>query len=295
MFFLTKMLCHHVVSIDGRDPVRRFKASLLILVALCLSTTALAKSVSKSAPFKFAVIGDNRSGDRVYKKIVEGVMKRNPDLVFNTGDLIPHPGNKEQWQNFWNLSKPITVPYYLTPGNHDIDDKKSAQVWRDQVDFPGDETYYSIVHNNNLFVVLNSCEPDHDQKIEGKQLAWLKRVLAKKGYDNKFVFLHHPLFLWQGASYWKKSMDKYPELRDALHRLFVQNGVDIVFAGHEHTYKWLDKDGVRYVVTGGAGAPLYSAFNHFMLIDVDGKHISAKVIDRDGAMRDEFTLGLIPD
>ncbi|MFH1829271.1 MAG: metallophosphoesterase [Pseudomonadota bacterium] len=269
--------------------MKRFQTSLLILIALCLCSNALAKS----SPFRFAIIGDNRSGDRVYKKIVEGTMKRKPDLVFNTGDIIPNPGNVKQWQNFWNLSKPITVPYYLTPGNHDIDDKKSAQVWKDQVNFPGNETYYSIVYNNNLFVVLNSCEPDHDQKIEGRQLAWLKRVLAKKGYDHKFVFLHHPLFLWQGTSYWKKSMDKYPKLRDALHRLFVQSAVDIVFAGHEHTYKRLDKDGVRYVVTGGAGAPLYSAFNHFMLIDVNGKQIAAKIVDRDGVLRDEFTMGPI--
>ena len=88
-------------------------------------------------------------------------------------------------------------------------------------------------------------------------------------------------------------MDKYPKLRDALHRLFVQSAVDIVFAGHEHTYKRLDKDGVRYVVTGGAGAPLYSAFNHFMLIDVNGKQIAAKIVDRDGVLRDEFTMGPI--
>ncbi len=271
--------------------MKRFQACLLILIALCLSSNALAKSASKPAPFKFAVIGDNRSGDRVYKKIVKGMMRRKPDLVFNTGDVIPNPGNEAQWQNFWNNSKPITVPYYLTPGNHDIDDKKSAQVWRDQVKFPGDETFYSIVHNNNLFVVLNSCEPGHDQKIEGRQLAWLKRVLAKKGYDNKFIFLHHPPFLWQGATYKGRALDKYPKLRDSLHKLFVSNNVDIVFAGHEHTYRRLTKDGIKYIVTGGAGAPLYGGFNHFMIVEVDGEHTSAKVIDRNGALRDEFTMG----
>ena len=47
------------------------------------------------------------------------------------------------------------------------------------------------------------------------------------------------------------------------------------------------------MITGGAGAPLYSKFNHFMIVDVDGKRIAAKIIDRDGALRDEFSLGPI--
>lgn len=264
-------------------------------LALCLVFTSFGGDLcAASGPFSFAVIGDNRSGDRVYRKIVERVMRRGPDFVVNTGDLIPNPGNRKQWRNFWELSRPITVPYYLVVGNHDVDDHKSFRVWRDEVRLPGNEAYYSFVHGNNLFVVLNTCDPDAEKKVTGPQLAWLKKTLAAKSYDNKFVFLHHPLFLWKGASHYGESLDKYPKLRDELHELFKSSGVDIVFAGHEHTYRRMDVDGLRYVITGGAGAPLYSGFNNYMVVDVDGDFIEVKVYDKEDVLRQRFTMGRVP-
>lgn len=47
--------------------------------------------------------------------------------------------------------------------------------------------------------------------------------------------------------------------RDFLHSLFAKNKVKAVFAGHEHLYNDSSKDGVRYVITGGGGSPLYEA------------------------------------
>jgi predicted phosphodiesterase len=257
-------------------------------------SSAMERDVKKLAaietPFTFAIIGDNRSGDRVYKKVVRAMMNRKPLFVMNTGDIIPHPGNRDQWQHFRDLSTDIDVPYFLAPGNHDIDDEKSLAVWKDVVDLPGREDYYSFTVGQSLFVVLNSCEPGHDRKIEGHQLAWLKRILGLKKYEHKFVFLHHPLFLWSGATHKGKSLDMYPKLRDNLHKLFVRSGVSVVFMGHEHTYNRRQVGGVEYIVTGGAGAPLYGGFNHFAIVKVDGPLIFMKVIDRKGFMRDEYFI-----
>jgi predicted phosphodiesterase len=271
--------------------MRRFTAVAVFfaVVLVCANLFAASK------PFRFGVIGDNRSGDRIYAKIVEAMMRHEPDFVINTGDVIPNPGNRAQWKNFWELSKPITCPYYLAPGNHDIDDHKSQRVWRDEVRLPGNETYYSWVRNNNLFVVLNTCDPDDYRKITGAQWAWLKKTLgSKRKYDHKFVIVHHPLYMWRGATHYGKSLDKYPALRDELHELFKASGVDIVFAGHEHTYRRMEKDGIKYIVTGGAGARLYSGYNNLMVVDVDGDFISVKVYDKEGAVRDRFMMGTVP-
>ena len=96
--------------------------------------------------------------------------------------------------------------------------------------------------------------------------------------------------MWSGASYKGRSLDRYPELRDQLHRLFMSKKVTAVFAGHEHTYKRMKVDGIDYIVTGGAGARLYSGFCHFIILRVDGPIVEAKVIDRKGYLRDEFFL-----
>lgn len=217
-------------------------------------------------------------------------MAREPMFVVNTGDLIPNAGDREEWRNFWRVSEPIDVPHFLTPGNHDIDSMESQDIWRDEVDLPGDETYYKFVVEDDLFVVLDTCEPEHDRKVAGRQLAWLRAVLNPSRYRHQFVFLHYPLFLWHGASHRGRSLDRYPELRDRLHRLFVRKGVDAVFAGHEHTYKRMEVDGIDYVVTGGAGAPLYSGFSHFMIVRVKGQRVEVKVIDREGYLRDEYLI-----
>lgn len=251
----------------------------------------LAGLAATKGPFTFAVLGDNRSGDRVYRKVMALTMARAPLVVLNTGDVIPNPGNLEQWARFHEESKVITAPYFLAPGNHDIDDRKSEAVWREQTDLPGLETFYAFTVGESLFVALNSCESDADRRIVGNQLAWLERTLDPARYERQFVFLHHPLFLWKEATREGEGLDKYPKDRDRLHDLFVRKRVDAVFVGHEHTYHRQDRDGVLYVVTGGAGAPLYGreSFNHVLFVRVEGPRLAFQVIDRDGVLRDEFT------
>jgi len=281
--------------------MRRCISHVIFLVVFLSSATAgagspilnkaLADLGAVKGSFTFAVIGDNRSGDRIYAKVIKRMEARKPLFVMNTGDVIPNPGNREEWLNFWKISKPIDVPYFLVAGNHDIDSKKSEAVWRDEVDLPGNETYYSFVVGKNLFVVLNTCEPKHDRRIAGEQLRWLKSTLNPARYEHQFIFLHHPLFLWKGAKHYHRSLDRYPKLRDELHRLFVEKGVTAVFAGHEHTFRRMGKiDGVEYIITGGAGAPLYSGYSNVVILKVDGSTIDAKVIDRKGQLRDEFFI-----
>lgn len=283
--------------------MKRFFSILTLFCLFSWPVAGLAESAALAAAlsglknvkgaYTFAIIGDNRSGDRVYKKVIHQMNLRKPLFVVNTGDVIPNPGNRKQWANFREISKEITIPYFLVAGNHDIDDKESQDVWRDEVDLPGNETHYSFVVGRDLFVILNSCEPGLDRKIAGQQLEWLGKILNLAKYERQFVFLHHPLFLSANADYSGKSMDKYPELRDSLHRLFVEKRVNAVFAGHEHTFWRAEKDGVDYIITGGAGAPLYGkdSFSHLMIVRVDGPRVSAKTIDRDGALRDEFAIG----
>ena len=276
---------------------------LLALVVLLLVPVAahaespalkaeLARLAATKGPFTFAVMGDNRSGDRVFAKVVAQLVARAPLFVMGVGDAIAHTGDREAWAHFRELASPITVPIFLAPGNHDIDGAKSVQVWRDVNDLPGNELFYSFTVGRNLFVVLNSHDPSAEQRIPAEQLSWLAGTLDPTKYDHQFVFLHHPPFLWKGATHEGEALDRYPAERDRLHALLAEKKATIVFAGHEHTYRRMRKDGVVYVVTGGAGSPLYGkgSFNHGIVLRVDGPRVEAKVIDREGVLRDEFVL-----
>jgi 3',5'-cyclic AMP phosphodiesterase CpdA len=237
--------------------------------------------------FSFAVLGDNRTGDDIYRKIIGQVMERKPTFIVNTGDQIEKPGNREMWANFWEMSKVVTVPYFLTVGNHDIHPEVagSLQTYKEQVNLPGNELFYSFVAGNSLFVVLDSYIKGEDKKITGEQFKWLEQVLASARQKHKFVFVHHPLYPEQGkGKHHGNSLDRYKEERDRLQVLFVKHGVAMVFLGHEHMYLRKTVDGIPHIIAGGGGAPLYAkdedgGFHHYVLVTVDGDKVSGEVVD----------------
>lgn len=286
----------------------RYKISILI-ISLILSLTATVFAAQDQqiqqklialekiqGKFSFVVVGDNRSGDDTYKKIVSMIMERKPDFVVNTGDMIVTPGNKQEWSKFWEMSKPITVPYFLTVGNHDAHPKVplSEKRYKEEVDLPGNELYYSFKAGNSLFVVLDSYIDDQEKRISGEQLRWLEEVFAHSQQKHKFVFLHHPLYTDLGKGHHAHdSIDKYPDSRDRLEALFAKFKVNAVFAGHEHYYERRTVDGIIHIITGGGGAPIYDkeeygGFNHFVQVTVDGDKVSAEVVDINGKVRDKF-------
>ncbi len=284
---------------------RRFLFVLLLVLLAAKSIFAaqdqqiqqkLAALEQLQGKFSFVVIGDNRSGDDTYKKLVSMIMERKPDFVVNTGDMIKTPGNKQEWAKFWEMSKPITVPYFLAVGNHDAHPKapRSEKTYKEQVDLPGNELYYSFTAGNSLFIVLDSFLDDQEKRITGEQLKWLEGILANSNQKHKFVFLHHPLYTDLGKGHHAHdSLDKYPESRDGLEALFVKYKVDAVFAGHEHYYERRNVDGIIHIITGGGGAPIYDkeeygGFNHFVVVTVDGDTIRGEVVDIHGKVRDRF-------
>ena len=246
--------------------------------------------------FTFVALGDNRTGDDVYRKIALMAMEHKPVFIMNTGDMITTPGDKEQWANFWEMSRPITVSYFLTVGNHDAHPRVpgSEKIYKEQVDLPGNELYYSFTAGNSLFIVLDSYLDDQEKKITGEQYKWLEGVFANSTQRHKFVFVHHPLYTEKGkGKHHGNSMDHYPKERDALQALFVKHKVTMVFTGHEHLYLRKTVDNITHVITGGGGAPLYAkdedgGFYHVVQVTVDGDKVSAEVVDVNGQVRDRF-------
>lgn len=244
--------------------------------------------------FTFIVLGDNRSGDDVYRKLVGMMMERKPVLIVNTGDQVPDEDDLKDWAKFWEMSKPIKVPYFLTVGNHDVNDEKSELIYKKQVDLPGNELYYSFTAGNALFIVLDSYLTGEQKKITGKQYTWLEGILAKSTQRYKFIFLHHPLYPDKDKGrHYGNSLDRYPSDRDKLQALFVKYKVTMVFTGHDHLYLRKTVDGIPQIIAGGGGAPLYAdekegGFYHFIMVTVDGDKVSAEVIDINGKVRDRF-------
>jgi len=286
---------------------KRPAVTLLLLLSLAASAFAagdgqiarkLAALEKIEDKFVFVVLGDSRTGDDVYRRIAAMAMERKPRFVVHTGDMLEKPGRTKMWANFWRMSRRITVPYFLARGNHDAKTKTlfsdTEKTYKEQVDHPGNELYYSFIAGNSLFVVLDSFEEGSGKRISGEQYAWLEKVLADSEKRHTFVFLHHPLYTEPGkGGHAGDCLDKYPEDRDRLQALFVKHRVTAVFSGHEHLYQRMTVDDVTHIITGGGGAPLYvgekdGGFHHFVVVTVEGDTVSAEVVDIGGRVRDRF-------
>ncbi len=274
---------------------------LLLSLAIPVSHAGSIRDISHSieqvktlpSSFQFALIGDSRDGDRVYSKLLQEILRRGPHFIIHLGDMIPKPGEKE-WQHFFNLSKSITLPFFPVVGNHDVGATLlGEEIYRRQFILPKGKTYYSFPAGDWLFLLLDSEKGKG--RILDDQLGWLKESLETSSYGLRWVFLHRPLFLPPDSFKKGRAMDKYPDERDRLHRLFVNRKVKAVFSGDDHRYDRSEKDGILYIITGGGGAPLHpfketGGYFHYVWVRVEKGRAVAEVVDLEGKIQDRFVI-----
>jgi len=81
-----------------------------------------------------------------------------------------------------------------------------------------------------------------------------------------------------GEDDWVKQPFSSKKNRDELAELFALYDVDAVFCGHEHLFNYNYQNGVRYFITGCAGAFPYvseeeGGFFHYLVTEVDGEQV----------------------
>lgn len=231
------------------------------------------ETIPKPFGNSFLVIGDSRSGDRIYMDIVNSITSSFSfsSCLIHVGDMIETPGNQNQWRNFLNITAPIAeiMPWYTVVGNHDVGSIASQQIYQSVIGLPSNQLYYSFDLTDSHFIILDTEIPGQVGGIVGEQLAWLKRDLQTYASSARylFVFTHRPVYP-QGHYRGHDLVNA-----DELHQLFTQYGVDIVFSGHEHQYYIYQKGSLHYVITGGGGAPIYTggigeSYHHYLLVEL---------------------------
>jgi hypothetical protein len=251
------------------------------------------KVQSIEPPFQFAMVGDSRDGEKVYAQLMKRIVERKPHFLIHLGDMIPHSGEKE-WQKFFEISKPITLPFFPVVGNHDVGAGSSGdEVYRKQFFLPEGKTYYAFRAGGVFFVILDSEKGRG--RLTKEQVLWLEDILSSSKEIFKLVFIHRPLFLPIDSLKRGRALDKYPIERDDLHRLFLREKVKAVFEADDHRYDRREKDGILYLISGGGGAPLASVkerggYFHYVWISVQKGKIEGEAVDLEGRIRDRFMI-----
>jgi len=227
--------------------------------------------------FTFAILGDRTGGARagVFESVVAEAAFLDPDFMITVGDHIEgytldKEEIEEEWDEFLAIMDSVPIKYYLTPGNHDIWDDQSEEIYRDRV---GDVNRAFKIENTRFIILDVSRDYSIDDFPEDKLKWFVKELEKSQGAAHTLVFLHKP-FWCEDFSFGRESR---------LHDLFLEYGVDAVFSGHYHRYFYTERDGIDYYCVGSSGGSMWSSeregsFYCYMLAQVVGDSLRIELM-----------------
>lgn len=293
----------HAVRADGLSPATTYDYRFVAddgSVARGRFTTA----PSDGRPFRFIVYGDNRSDRDAHAAVVRAIASAPSDFLLHTGDMVAAGGRAEDWQGFFDVERDLLRErcVFAAVGNHELhgdgNGERFLRYFGTVAEPPGGAgpsgLYASFRWSNTRFFLLNAMD-----ELDGAAEDWLRdeleRSRAEAGVAHRIAVLHH-------GPYSSGPHGPNPRLVAAdVVDLLVRGGVDLLLAGHDHVYERGEGRGLKYVISGGGGAPLYArktnasetaafeSVHHFVDIAVDGERIdiearraSGSVIERCG-------------
>ena len=227
--------------------------------------------------FRFAVLGDPQSNERVWSAVCRGIRKKKPVFTVITGDHVSDAYPDIFRRTFIEVHRKHGR-FEIIPviGNHDTGDDGMALSFRNL--FGPQSLNYAFDYGNARFVIFDACSRASDQ---ASQLDVLDRMLAEtpEGF-HKFVFSHYPPGNVEKWAY--HSMDI--ALSRRFTEIMTRHAVDHVFHGHIHAYSTACFHGVEYTVNGGSGGSLHDRYgpngsiNHYIIVDVTPEGVSQRVV-----------------
>lgn len=219
------------------------------------------------------------------KALLSDSRTKDFDFILNAGDMCDNGKNFNQWAQALDTYQQVfaNTSMFFAAGNHESGSNAIANHFNYTLPTNAegetiqkdvtDGMFYSFNYANAHFIVLNTNDADSNG-LGADQLAWLENDLTGNTAKWTFVLMHKSVF--SGGSHSTDS--EVVAMRDQLVPLFANNGVNIVFGGHDHTFtstmlidkngKAHDKidlngvqytgDGVLYITLGTMGTKFYT-------------------------------------
>jgi hypothetical protein len=244
---------------------------------------------------KLAVIGDNGTGDRPQYEVADQMAAAHTrfafGLVLMLGDNFyggQRPADLEK--KFGRPYRPLLdagVVFQAAIGNHD----EGHTVNYPPLNMNG-RRYYTFTRPDVRFFVLDT------NSLEPAQVRWFENELQASREPWKIAYFHHPLYSNAGRH------GDTVEIRVLLEPLMVNYGVNVAFAGHDHSYERLKpQKGIHYFVSGAGGqlrkgdlqpsptsAAGFDQDQSFMLLEIDRDVLFFQVLSRLGATVDSGSI-----
>ena len=257
--------------------------------------------------FQFALVSDNSGGGRagVLHAAARLLNELQPEFVVNLGDLVEgyndpggFPATEQTYRTWWReidaALAPLEMPFFYVPGNHDLNNPASVQVWRERLG--GTRDYYHFRYRDVLFLVVNTEDPpkdtDHVIEHDPEQAAVLEasyhavKDAVAAGADVETVLeAAQPIedffgvinisetqvdyfagvlaatadvrwtFVLMHAPAWSTSDGLQRDPRNfARIEQLLADRPYTVFAAHTHKYNYTERHGRDYIITAMTGA-----------------------------------------
>lgn len=229
--------------------------------------------------FKFVALGDTRSNIDVARDVLAEAAKEQPAFILCNGDIVRRGRVEEYTAHHMQLVKMIApIPMLIAPGNHERGPNGDFGPFRA---FAGGERF-SFDYGKCRFVGLNNADWNG---MSNDDIAYLDQELSKPGVDHKFVVFHVPPRFLEDAVETEEGRGFSWNARK-MRALFADKKVDHVFVGHVHGFATQVVDGVRYTITGGAGANLAESLkkegqvHNFVVVHVTPEGVRSEVVKK---------------
>jgi hypothetical protein len=202
------------------------------------------------------------------------------------GDAI-----KRDWDRLDAALDQLGVPIYRVPGNHDINDRVTRDIYFARYG----QLPQAFTYRGSRFILLNSSwVPEGSdlpslkhQYVRGKQLGSVqlefirKELSESRRYDHAFLFMHHLLWWHKDEAAWWHD----------VHPLLVDRNGRAVFGGDLGPMKFshMRRDGIDYLQSAIEGTAelgilrewnssrlLSQQFDNYLYVTVDGPHVSVE-------------------
>jgi hypothetical protein len=251
--------------------------------------TAPDVSANPDAEIVAGVLGDSRDSAQIWGQLAGELQTRSVDLLLFSGDAVLEGLAQDEWDAWFDAASAVlpTTPIVMVDGNHEA----NAINFYSQFAAPGDQETFGLDYGHAHFTVANDS-PDNVSDLTGAVLDAITADFQASASARWKLLMHHQPMYSAGSPHMSNLT-----LRTAWAPVIDQYGIDLVLNGHEHQYEIsyplkantvqaTNATGTVYVVSGGAGASLYSIGMGFWTQYAEMTYAAATLHVR----RDQMTL-----
>ena len=191
--------------------------------------------------FEWISIADHGLSSEALDVTAAIIADSDAQLVTISGDIAYADGNQNVWDEWFVTQQEsmASIPWITAVGNHENEPAAGFEAYEHRFDSDQvieSETFWFSRNIPGVHLVFMSTE--HEFTPGSAQFNWLQTDLQSANTpeardERPFIIVigHKPMY--SSNDYHGSEV----ELRDALESLYVENGVNLVIAGHDHFYE----------------------------------------------------------